>query len=274
LMVPMVLLMGLGPLARWKKFSVPELVRRVRWAFGSAVLIALLLPLTMGKWTAMIALGLLLAFWIIASVLLSLRERLAGHGNFMQRARGQSLSYYGMQFAHLGVAMFIIGVTLVKGYETERDVRMDVGDTVQAGGYEFRFNGVTETQGPNYVAAQGRVSVSKNGKLVTELYPEKRQYNVSGMPMTEAAIDTGWLGDLYVSLGEQIPDSKGAWAVRVYIKPFVDWIWAGCLLMALGGVLAISDRRYRLHRKAGVKGQESKGKSGTGNILATEGKQS
>jgi len=270
LMVPMVLLMGLGPLARWKKFAAPELARRVRWAFASAVLIALLLPLTMGKWTAMIALGLLLAFWIIASVLLSLRERLAGHGNFMQRARGQSLSYYGMQFAHLGVAVFIIGVTLVKGYETERDVRMDVGDTVLAGGYEFRFNGVTETQGPNYVAAQGRISVSKNGKLVTEMYPEKRQYNVSGMPMTEAAIDTGWLGDLYVSLGEPIPDGKGAWAVRVYIKPFVDWIWAGCLLMAIGGVLAISDRRYRLHKKAGNREPASKG--GAGNKLATEGK--
>jgi len=92
--------------------------------------------------------------------------------------------------------------------------------------------------------------------------------------MTEAAIDTGWLGDLYVSLGEPIPDGKGAWAVRVYIKPFVDWIWAGCLLMALGGVLAISDRRYRLHKKAGARDRGLEGKSGAGNILATEGKQS
>ncbi|HYR05915.1 MAG TPA: cytochrome c-type biogenesis CcmF C-terminal domain-containing protein, partial [Gallionella sp.] len=156
--------------------------------------------------------------------------------------------------------------------ETERDVRMDVGDTVHAGGYEFRFNGVTEMQGPNYVAAQGRVSVSKNGQLITELFPEKREYNASGMPMTEAAISTGWLGDLYVSLGEPIPDSKGAWAVRVYIKPFVDWIWAGCLLMALGGVLAISDRRYRLHRKAGAGNCNGGDKSSTGRILATEGK--
>jgi len=274
LMVPMVLMMGLGPLARWKKFAALELARRVRWAFASAVLIALLLPLTMGKWTAMIALGFLLASWIVASVLLSLRERLAGHGNFMQRMRGQSLSYYGMQFAHLGVAVFIIGVTMVKGYETERDVRMDVGDTVQAGGYEFRFNGATEKQGPNYEAAQGHISVSKNGKLVTELYPEKRQYNASGMPMTEAAIDTGFLGDLYVSLGEPIPDSKGAWAVRVYIKPFVDWIWAGCLLMGLGGVLAISDRRYRLHKKAGAGKLAAAGQGGTGGKLATEGKPS
>ncbi len=253
LMVPMVLMMGLGPLARWKKFAAIELARRVRWAFVSALLIALLLPLTMGKWTFMIALGLLLALWIVASALLSLRERLAGHANFMQRVRSQSLSYYGMQFAHLGVAVFIIGVTMVKGYETERDVRMDVGDTLQTGGYEFRFNGVTEVEGPNYMAAKGRVTVSKNGEPVAELFPEKRQYNVSGMPMTEAAISAGLLRDLYVSLGEPIPDSKGAWAVRIYIKPFVDWIWAGCFLMGLGGVLAISDRRYRLHRKPGGK---------------------
>ena len=198
LMVPMVLMMGLGPLARWKKFDLPELAKRVRWAFASALLIALLLPLVMGKWTVMISLSFLLAFWIMASMVLSLRERLAGRGNFMQRLRGQPLSYYGMQLAHLGVAMFIIGVTMVKSYETERDVRMDVGDTLQAGGYEFRFNGVTETQGPNYMAGRGNVTVSKNGKPVTVMMPEKRQYLASGMPMTEAAISTGLLGDLYV----------------------------------------------------------------------------
>jgi cytochrome c-type biogenesis protein CcmF len=260
LMVPMLLMMGVGPLARWKRFAVPELAKRLRWAFASALLIALLLPLVMGKWTPLIAFGLLLAFWIIASQVVSLRERLAGRGNFMQRLRDQSLSYYGMQLAHLGVALFIIGVTMVKGYETERDVRMNVGDTVQAGGYEFRFDGVNEVQGPNYVAGQGRVSVSKNGKLVTELTPEKRQYNSSGMPMTEAAITSGLLGDLYVSLGEAIPDSNGAWSVRVYIKPFVDWIWAGCLLMAIGGVLAINDRRYRIHKSKASRVAAARGK--------------
>jgi cytochrome c-type biogenesis protein CcmF len=293
LMVPMVLMMGLGPLARWKQFDLPELALRVRWAFGSALVIALLLPLVMGKWTVLIALGLLLAFWIITTMVLSLYERLGGHNNFKQRLLGQSLSYYGMQLAHFGVALFIIGVTMVKGYETERDVRMNVGDTVQAGGYEFRFNGVTETQGPNYQAGTGSVLVSKNGKPVTEMLPEKRMYNASGMPMTEAAISTGLLRDLYVSLGEPIPDSNGAWSVRVYIKPFVDWIWAGCFFMMLGGVLAISDRRYRLHRKVGGtitsnlagateqpaqktshyrKNLESKGKSGTAGKLAKRGK--
>ena len=265
LMIPMVLLMGLGPLARWKKMEVPELAKRVQWGFASALVLALLLPLLMGKflmleankWSPMIVVGLLMAFWIIASLVISLRQRWAGQGAFMARVRKQSRSYYGMQLAHLGVAFFIIGVTLVKGYETERDVRMNVGDTVMAGGYEFKFNGVTETEGPNYVAGMGHVVVSQDGKRVGELNPEKRQYNVSGMPLTEAAIQTGLFRDLYVSLGEAIPESEGAWAVRVYIKPFVDWIWAGCLLMGLGGLFAVSDRRYRIHKQAVKQGQPS-----------------
>jgi cytochrome c-type biogenesis protein CcmF len=250
LMIPLVMMMGLGPIARWKQASLPDIWQRVRWALAASMLVALLLPLVMGKWTPIIALGLLLAAWIITTSLLDLRKRMGSEGTLWQRCKNPTRSYYGMQLAHIGIAVFIIGVTLVKGYETERDVRMDVGDTVEAGGYVFRFDGVSEQEGPNYVASQGRVSVSKDGKLVTELHPEKRQYNASGMPMTEAAIRTGLLGDLYVSLGEPIPDTS-AWAVRVYIKPFVDWIWFGCLLMALGGVVAISDRRYRIHaRKA------------------------
>ncbi|HEY4732887.1 MAG TPA: cytochrome c-type biogenesis CcmF C-terminal domain-containing protein, partial [Gammaproteobacteria bacterium] len=157
---------------------------------------------------------------------------------------GLSRSYYGMQLAHLGIAVFIIGVTLVNGYETEKDVRMEVGDTTSVGGYEFRFNGVTAIEGPNYQAKKGFILVSKNGRVVMELNPEKRIYNVQQTPMTEAAIDTGLFRDLYVSLGE--PVSGGAWSVRIYNKPFVDWVWGGCVLMALGGLLAATDRRYRL----------------------------
>jgi len=250
LMVPMILMMGLGPVARWKQSSVPDIWQRIKWALASSMVIALLLPLVIGHWTPMIALGLLLAFWVITTTLADAYKRISGEGALSARLKKQSLSYYGMQFAHLGIAIFIIGVTLVKGYETERDVRMDIGDTVAAGGYVFRFDGVSQQPGPNYIANQGHFTVKdNNGKLVTELFPEKREYNASGMPMTEASIKTGLLGDLYVSLGEPIPNSNGAWAVRVYIKPFVDWIWGGCLLMALGGMLAISDRRYRIHAK-------------------------
>ncbi len=249
LMVPLIFMMGLGPVARWKQASLPDIWVRVRWAFVASLIIALLLPLVLGEWTPLIALGFLLAFWVISTGALDLYRRLGKEGSLIERLKKQSLSYYGMQLAHLGIAVFVIGVTMVKGYETERDVRMEVGDTVEAGGYVFRFDGVTDIQGPNYQAARGQVVIKKNDRIVDELFPEKRNYNASGMPMTEAAIDTGFFGDLYVSLGEPIPDSNGAWAVRVYVKPFVDWIWAGCVLMALGGVFAISDRRYRIHAK-------------------------
>ena len=257
LMALAVLMMGFGALARWKQTSMPELAKRVRWGFAGALILAVLLPFVFNRWTPMIAFGLLLAFWIIASLVVSLQQRWSGSGAFMQRVRNQGLSYYGMQLAHLGVAVFIIGVTVVRGYESERDVRMDVGDTVDSGGYVFRFDGVRDVNGPNYVAAQATVTVTKNGKPVTKLFPEKRLYNVSGTVLTEAAINTGVFRDLYVSLGESIPETQGAWSVRVYYKPFVNWIWAGCVLMALGGILAISDRRYRLHRKTADSGQRT-----------------
>ncbi len=250
LMALAILMMGLGALARWKQASVPELARRVRWGFVSALVLAVLVPLIFRHWTPLISLGLLMSFWIIASLVISLQQRWGGHGPFLQRVRNQSLSYYGMQFAHLGVAVFIIGVTVVKGYESERDVRMNVGDTVDSGGYMFRFDGVSPVRGPNYMATEGHFTVTRDGKPVTVLRPQKRIFNASGMPMTEAAIDTGIFRDLYVSMGEPIADVGGAWAVRVYYKPFVVWIWLGCLLMAFGGVLAISDRRYRIHSKA------------------------
>ncbi|MDR0481511.1 MAG: heme lyase CcmF/NrfE family subunit [Gallionellaceae bacterium] len=256
LMTPMIFLMGLGPIARWKQISVPDLWTRVRWALVCSVVIALLIPLAMGSkygqgWTPLAALGFLLAFWIFSTILVDLRKRLVGReGGFFQRLKSQSRSYYAMQLAHFGIGVFIIGVTMVKAYEIERDVKMNIGDTVQAGGYEFRFDGIKTIDGPNYTAAQGAISITKNGNPVTWLYPEKRNYN-SGMPMTEAKIQPGLTRDLYVSLGEPIPNSDGAWAVRVYVKPFVDWIWVGCLFMALGGVLAVSDRRYRIRAKAG-----------------------
>jgi cytochrome c-type biogenesis protein CcmF len=155
-----------------------------------------------------------------------------------------------MLLAHVGIGVFIIGVTLVKGNETETDVRLDVGQSVTVGSEEFKFNGVAPAPGPNYKALSGTVEVRRNGRLVETLHPEKRVYNASGQSMTIAAIDTGVLGDRYVSLGEPVSadtsNINGAWAVRIYVKPFVDWIWFGALLMGLGGLLAVSDKRYRL----------------------------
>ncbi len=218
-----------------------------------ALVTALLLPFTMGKWTPMIAFGLLLALWVAVSSVVNLQQRVSqlraanGLGAGAQ-LRGLPRGYYGMLLAHAGVAVFIAGVTLVKGYEVEKDVRMQPGDAVDVGGYTFRLDGFVQVPGPNYQATRGLVSVQKNGKNVRTMFPEKRDYHVQQMPMTEAAIDAGFTRDLYVSLGE--PVGNDAWLVRIYHKPFVDWIWGGAFMMALGGILAISDKRYRLARKA------------------------
>ena len=241
----MVFFMGIGPIARWKKASLPEIVIRLRWAFGAGIVTAIILPFILGKWTPMISLGILMATWIIATLITSFVRTIKRSKEMGGRGlSGLSRSYYGMQLAHLGVAVFIIGVTIVMGYATEKDVRMDIGDTTKVGGYVFRFDGVVDEQGPNYIAKKGFILVSKNNRIVKTLHPEKRIYSVQQTSMTEAAIDTGFFRDLYVSLGE--PVSGGAWSVRVYHKPFVDWIWGGCVMMALGGLLAVSDRRYRL----------------------------
>lgn len=247
LMAPAMFLMGVGPIARWKKASLPDLVTRLRWAFVISVISAAALPFVFGQWKWLVSLGLLLAIWIVTTVFANLWERVrvtTGQLTTFQKLRAQSRSYYGMQVAHLGVAVFIVGVTMVTGYQIEQDVRMARGDTVSAGGYEFRFDGVSNVNGPNYVAGRAEITVSRNGTEIEKMFPEKRNYTASGNVMTETAIDSGLFRDLYVSLGE--PVGEGSWTVRVYYKPFVGWIWGGALLMAIGGGLAVSDRRYAL----------------------------
>ena len=250
LMAPALFLMGVGPAARWKQASLPEIAVRLKWAFAVAVAGALLLPLTMGKWTPLASFGLLLALWIVASSVATLLARLKqtpGPG-VGAKLRTQSRSYYGMLLAHVGVAVFVVGVTMVKSYEAEKDVRMAIGDTVELGGYTFRFDALNDVKGPNYFATRGTMTVTRGGSPLTTMYPEKRIYNVQKNAMTEAAINTGFTRDLYVSLGEPVDDK--AWVVRVQVKPFVDWIWGGCVLMALGGLLAVLDRRYRVAARA------------------------
>ena len=247
LMAPAMFLMGIGPIARWKKANLPELAKRLRWAFVVSVLSAVTLPFVLGGWKWLVSMGLLLAIWIVTTVFVNIWERVrvtSGQLSTFQKLITQSRSYYGMQVAHLGVAVFIVGVTMVTGYQSEQDVRMGTGDSISAGGHQFQFNGVRDITGPNYVGARAEIIVSKNGVEKERMYPEKRNYTASGNVMTETAIDNGLFRDLYVSLGE--PVGSGAWSVRVYYKPFVGWIWYGAVLMALGGGLALSDRRYAL----------------------------
>jgi len=247
IMAPALFLMGVGPLARWKKADLPDLAVRLRWAFAVSVVAAALLPFVLGRWSLLVSLGLLLAVWIAASGVVQLRERVrntTSSASAWARLATTPRAYYGMLLAHLGVAVFVVGVTLVKGYESERDVRMQPGDTTKLAGYVFRFDGIRDVKGPNYIAARAEIHVSREGRLVTRMYPEKRIYTVQDQAMTEAAIDPGFTRDLYVSLGDSVGPTT--WIVRVQHKPFVDWIWGGCLLMALGGFLAATDRRYRV----------------------------
>jgi len=247
LMAPVIFMMGVGPLARWKEAEVPDLARRLRWAAVVTVIAALGSGWLAGRIDLVASIGLALGWWIVASVVTDLWERLRPNGSgsgLISRLRQLPRPMVGMLVAHLGVAVFIFGVTLVKTYEVERDVKMDVGDTTEVRGYTFAFKGVRDLRGPNYVAARATIEVTRNGEHVTDMFPEKRVYRVQRNPMTEAAIYPMLNGDLYVSLGEPI-ENTGAWVVRVYMKPFVDWIWGGCLLMALGGLVAATDRRYR-----------------------------
>jgi cytochrome c-type biogenesis protein CcmF len=234
LLAPALFLMGIGPLARWKRASLPELAVRLRWALAVSFALGLALPLAFGDWRPMVGFGLALALWVVITALLTIKGK-------------QTRAHYGMVVAHIGVALFVVGVTLVKAYEAERDANMKPGDSVALGAYAFRLEGISDVKGPNYVAARATVVVTRNGTPVTNLHPERRVYTVQEQVMTEAAISPGFTGDLYVSLGD--PLEGGAWLVKVQHKPFIDWIWGGCLIMALGGVLAATDRRYRFYEK-------------------------
>jgi len=247
LMAPAMFLIGVGPMAGWRKASLPNLATRLRWAFAVGLATALLVPLAMGRWSTPVSLGILLAAWIIASSIAGLIERLRLSGGSMSigaKLGTNSRSYYGMQLAHVGVAVFIAGATLVLGYETDKEVRMSIGDTIEVGGYSFRLDRISEVPGPNYIASRGDVSVTRDGRAVTTMYPEKRTYGDQQNPMTEAAIDWGLARNLYIALGERL--DPRTWAVRIYHKPFVELIWVGWLMMSLGGLLAVFDRRYRV----------------------------
>jgi cytochrome c-type biogenesis protein CcmF len=238
-MAPVLLLMAAVPLARWKHAQFKDMAKRLWLPATLAVGAGVAVPLLMGGWTWLTGMGTLLSVWIGVAMVQQIAVRL--------KSGVPPLSYWAMHLGHFGIAVFVMGVTMVGGFQDEKDVRMEPGDTVTVGGHEFKFRGVRKVDGPNYVASRGEFEVSQGGRASRPLFPEKRTYASSEMPMTEAAIDAGFTRDVYVSLGE--PLEGQAWAVRVYYKPFVNWIWGGCVLMALGGLLAVLDRRYRLRVK-------------------------
>ncbi|MBL8362599.1 MAG: heme lyase CcmF/NrfE family subunit [Rubrivivax sp.] len=243
MMAPVAVLMGAAPLAAWRHAPLPALLQRLRGAALASVVAALAVPLAAGRLDGGVALGSFLAAWIFATAATSLLQRTRGGAGQLVRA---PRSWWGMVLAHVGVGVLIVGVTMVRGYESERDVRLSIGDHVDLAGWRCTLESVSEVPGPNYRAARARVDVRRidGSGTARVLEPEKRLYRAQAMPMTEAAIDSGVAGDLYVALGEMLDERT--WTLRVHHKPFVGWIWGGTLLMALGGLLAATDRRYRI----------------------------
>jgi cytochrome c-type biogenesis protein CcmF len=257
LIVPFVLFMAIGPLSRWKKQAPSALRNQLLIGAVLAVSAGILLNFTYDEATYMGMLGMVMSMWILIATVLEVRQRVVSNTRsepVLASLRKLTPSHWGMVLGHVGFAVTLIGITLVSNYEVERDVRMNAGDTVSIADYTVKFTGVKEIEGPNYSAERGIFDVYKNGEFVNHLEPEKRFYPVQRMSMTEAGIHTTLTRDLFVALGE--PLSNGAWAVRLYYKPFVVWIWGGAVIMCLGGILSISDKRYRIKKMAKWKNLE------------------
>jgi cytochrome c-type biogenesis protein CcmF len=248
LMAPLALALGIGPLVRWRRDEPQKLWRRLAVALLVTLALSIVLPwLLQDRIEAMTAVGLLMAVWVILLTLMELHERATHRHRFFAGLRHLSRSHWGMVLGHLGVAVTVIGIAFSQSYSVERDVRMKAGDTVDIHHYHFTFRDVHSLQGPNYSGGVGIIDVTRNGKPEATLHAEKRYYNVARAMMTEAAIDGGFTRDLYAALGEELDNNT--WAVRIYYKPFVRWIWFGGLFMAAGGVLCLLDPRYRSRKK-------------------------
>ena len=238
LLVPTVFLMVPGTIARWREAKVSEIAHTLRFSGLAAVVLAVGLPFVLGGWSFGAMLGIFLGAWVGLGTLQQVVTRLRKPGRI-------GLSFWGQNIAHFGMAVLVVGVTGVNSYEVERDVRMHVNDVVTIAPYSFQLKSLGEVTGPNYKAVRADVEVRRGNEVIETLQPEKRRYFSSAMPMTEAGIDSGFMRDLYVSLGEPLDDARTEWSMRVYYKPFVPWLWGGILLMVLGGLLAALDRRYR-----------------------------
>lgn len=249
LMVPVAVLMPLGPLARWGSEQLSRFLPVLRVGFG-AILLALLLSAWLGeRFTLKSWFGVVGAAWLIAGVLVFMWQRLRAQ----PRGKRFSAEMLGMSFAHFGFGLFVAGALLVESLGMEKDVAVVPGQSVEMAGYRFEFGGVVAVDGPNYKASRASVRVVHGGREITFLYPEKRTYLSGGQVMTETGIDAGLFRDVYVALGESL-DGRGSWSLRLYLKPFVRWIWLGGLLMMLGGFVTALDRRFR-DRQASQGGQ-------------------
>jgi cytochrome c-type biogenesis protein CcmF len=258
LLLPAVWLMAIAPYSQWKSMPLASAGKALLGPLLAALLVTSTTIWQFGKPSLLLVLGLAAAVTLAYATLAQAREQLAklgraGAAPLMVRIRQLGFSYWGMVVAHLGIAVFVTGVTLVKTYEIERDLVMAPGQTETLGEWRLTFVGVDTVPGPNYQAGHGVFELTRgSGKTITLIEPEKRRFLASGQVITQAAIEAGFLGDVYVSLGEPINEgnrsmapAQQTWSVRMYLKPFINWIWWGCVLMAGGGILTLFDRRYR-----------------------------
>lgn len=249
LMAPFALMLGIGPLVRWRRDEPQKLWKRLGVGLLVTLILSIVLPwLLQDRIEAMTVIGLLMAIWVILLTLMELHERATHRHRFLAGLRHLSRSHWGMVLGHLGVAVTVVGIAFSTQYSVERDVRMKAGDSVDIHNYHFIFRDVHNLQGPNYSGGVAIIDVTRNGKPEAVLHAEKRFYTAARTMMTEAAISGGFTRDLYAALGEELDD--GSWAVRIYYKPFVRWIWFGGVFMAVGGLLCLLDPRYRSRKKA------------------------
>ena len=239
------LAMGMGSNIRWKKDSRPLLGVGMVIAASSLILAAVITYFVSPSAMLNIGVTLAVSFWVLFWMVVDFKDKTKNAPSFLQGLSKLRLSYWGQQTAHIGVIVAVIGVAFTSTLSIERDVALSVGETVNVQGYDFELTDLRETRGSNFDATQAEVTVSKKSKKVAVLHPEKRTYIISTMPTTEAAINASLMRDLYVALGEPIAEGSNEWAVRIYVKPLIRWIWLGAIIMALGGLLSMLDRRYR-----------------------------
>jgi cytochrome c-type biogenesis protein CcmF len=250
LMAPLVFLVGFGPVVNWRQFSSSELLKRSQKSLFVAVLIGLIVVLSDLNHHSLVLvqifIGIFLATWVVSQNFGDWFKKSYKKEGF--KPKSISASLYAMYVAHIGLAVVVVGVVLSSHLSVEKNIRMGIGQVHEVSGYKFKFESLNDFNASNYDGIRGHFTISKNGSTVAELEPEKRRYHASGQWMTEAGIDASLTRDLYIALGEELPGSND-WAVRIYVKPFVTWLWLGSLLMGLGGLIAMTDRRYRKHNK-------------------------
>jgi cytochrome c-type biogenesis protein CcmF len=250
LMALLMVVMAVGVLVRWKDTPVKWLVGMLGPVLLGSVALAVVAGIAYGDFNWAVLATFLLAAWVLLAGARDIVDK-TRHKGLIKGLPSLTRSYWGMQLAHLGIAVCALGVVLSSQNSAERDLRLAPGESMELAGYHFIFEGAKHFEGPNFTSDKGTVRVVRNGKEVAVLHPEKRLYTVQSSMMTEAGIDAGFTRDLYVALGEPLGD--GAWAVRVHVKPFVRWIWFGGLLTGFGGLLAALDRRYRVKVKSRVR---------------------